>query len=317
MTEPTDTAARGRRLHTTLGALGAQDVGLVLPHEHLLVDFRPAGSPGFARADPAVFASVVDPLLAGAAAAGVTALVECTPPGLGRRVDLVLDASRRTGLPVVVATGVYREPWVPDWVYGASDDELEAWMHRELTEGVEGSGVLAGFIKISAAEDGIRPVEERVVRAAARAAARTGALVGSHTTDGRVVLGQIDLAVAEGLAPDRFLSIHTQTITDPGLRQAIVDRGAWIEFDDVGQGGRDGDARTLELVLDSLAAGQTGRVLLSHDAGWFDPALPGGGTPRPFTDLTGSFLPALRAAGVGAGVLDELCVRNPFRAFAR
>lgn len=105
MTEPTDTAARGRRLHTTLGALGAQDVGLVLPHEHLLVDFRPAGSPGFARADPAVFASVVDPLLAGAAAAGVTALVECTPPGLGRRVDLVLDASRRTGLPVVVATG--------------------------------------------------------------------------------------------------------------------------------------------------------------------------------------------------------------------
>jgi len=312
--ETLDTDAREPRLHTTLGPLRAQDVGLVLPHEHLLVDFRPADAPGFAQADPAEFASVVEPLLAGAAAAGVTALVECTPPGLGRRVDLVLDVSRRTGVPVVVATGVYREPWVPDWVYGASDDELEAWMHRELTEGVDDSGVLAGFIKISAAEDGIRPVEERVVRAAARAAARTGALVGSHTTDGAVLLGQIDLAVAEGLAPDRFLSIHTQTIPDPALRQAIVDRGAWIEFDDVGQAD---DARTLQLVLDSLAAGQAGRVLLSHDAGWFDPALPGGGTPRPFTHLTGSFLPALRAAGVGEDVVDELCVRNPFRAFAR
>ncbi|NIZ90268.1 phosphotriesterase family protein [Kineococcus rubinsiae] len=314
MAEPLGTDAREPRLHTTLGPLRAQDVGLVLPHEHLLVDFRPAGSPGFAQADPVEFASVVEPLLAGAAAAGVTALVECTPPGLGRRVDLVLDVSCRTGVPVVVATGVYREPWVPDWVYGASDDELEAWMHRELTEGVDDSGVLAGFIKISAAEDGIRPVEERVVRAAARAAARTGALVGSHTTDGAVVLGQIDLAVAEGLAPDRFLSIHTQTIPDPALRQAIVDRGAWIEFDDVGQAD---DARTLQLVLDSLEAGQVGRVLLSHDAGWFDPALPGGGTPRPFTHLTGSFLPALRAAGVGQDVVDELCVGNPFRAFGR
>ncbi|WP_432491215.1 phosphotriesterase family protein [Kineococcus gypseus] len=317
MAEPLDTAAGQRRLRTTLGPLGAGDVGLVLPHEHLLVDFRPAGSAGPAEVDPGEFASVVEPLLAAAAAAGVTALVECTPPGLGRRVDLVLDVSRRTGVPVVVATGVYREPWVPDWVYAASDDELEAWMHRELTEGVDGSGVLAGFVKISAAEDGIRPVEERVVRAAARAAARTGALVGSHTTDGRVVLGQIDLAVAEGLAPERFLSIHTQTITDPGLRRAIVERGAWIEFDDVGQSGRDGHARTLALVLDSLEAGQAGRLLLSHDAGWFDPALPGGGTPRPFTDLTGSFLPALRAAGVGDDVLDDLCVRNPFRAFAR
>ncbi|MFD0485548.1 phosphotriesterase [Kineococcus sp. GCM10028916] len=314
MAESFDTAAREPRLHTTLGPLGAQDVGLILPHEHLFVDFRPADSPGFAQADPAEFASVVEPLLARAAAAGVTALVECTPPGLGRRVDLVLDVSRRTGVPVVVATGVYREPWVPEWVYDASDDELEAWMHRELTEGVDDSGVLAGFIKISAAEDGIRAVEERVVRAAARAAARTGALVGSHTTNGVVVLGQIDLAVAEGLAPERFLSIHTQTITDPGVRQAIVDRGAWIEFDDVGQGD---DARTLGLVLDSLEAGQAGRVLLSHDAGWFDPALAGGGTPRPFTDLTGSFLPALRAAGVAAEVVDDLCVRNPFRAFAR
>lgn len=314
MAQAIDTVAPERRLHTTLGPLAAQDVGLVLPHEHLLVDFRPADTPGFAQADPAEFSSVVEPLLTEAAAAGVTALVECTPPGLGRRVDLVLDVSRRVGLPVVVATGVYREPWVPDWVYAASDDELEAWMHRELTEGVDDSGVVAGFVKISADEDGIRPVEERVARAAARAAARTGALVGSHTTNGAVVLRQIDLAVAEGLAPDRFLSIHTQTITDPGLRQAIVDRGAWIEFDDVGQ---DDDARTLELVLDSLEAGQAGRVLVSHDAGWFDPALPGGGKPRPFTDLTGSFLPALRAAGVDADVLDDLCVHNPFRAFAR
>lgn len=314
MAELSGATAPERFLHTTAGPLRAQEVGLVLPHEHLLVDFRPATTPGFAQADPAEFAALAEPLLAEAAAAGVSAVVECTPPGLGRRVDLIADVSRRSGLPVAVATGVYREPWVPDWVYEATDEALEAWMHRELTEGVDGTGVRAGFVKVSAAEDGIRPVEERVVRAAARAAARTGALVGSHTTDGRVVLGQIDLAVAESLPPERFLSIHTQTIGDAGVRQEIVARGAWIEFDDVGQGD---DPRTLELVLGGLAAGQGHRMLVSHDAGWFDPALPAGGTPRPFTELTTTFLPALRAAGVGGDVVDDLCVRNPFRAFAR
>ncbi len=46
----------------------------MLPHEHLLVDFRPATTPGFAQADPAEFAALAEPLLADAAAAGVTAV---------------------------------------------------------------------------------------------------------------------------------------------------------------------------------------------------------------------------------------------------
>ncbi|NAZ75136.1 esterase [Kineococcus sp. T13] len=303
-----------KRLHTTAGALAAEDLGLILPHEHLFVDFRPSDSPGFAQASPAEFSALITPLLTAAAGAGVTAIVECTPPGLGRRADLIREVSRATGVPVALATGVYREPWVPEWVYRASDRDLEEWMVRELTEGVDASAVPAGFIKISADEEGLRAVEERVLRAAARAAVRTGALVGTHTTGGAVVLRQLEIAVAEGLPPDRFLSIHTQTLHDDGVRRAILDQGAWIEFDDVGQGP---DHVTVDLVLRTLEAGYGDRVLLSHDAGWFDPALPGGGAPRPFTHLTRTFLPALRAAGVDDPTIDDVCRHNPFRAFAR
>ncbi|WP_369069078.1 phosphotriesterase family protein [Kineococcus terrestris] len=301
-------------LRTTLGALAADDLGLVLPHEHLFVDFRAADVPGFAQASPEEFSALAAPLLTAAAAAGVTALVECTPPGLGRRADLIGDVSRATGVPVALATGVYREPWVPRWVYEADDAALEDWMVRELVEGVDDSRVPAAFIKVSADEEELRPVEERVLRAAARASARTGALVGTHTTGGAVLLRQLEIALAEGMSPDRFLSIHTQTIHDAGVRRAVLERGAWIEFDDVGQGP---DGTTLDLVLTTLEAGYGDQLLISHDAGWFDPALPGGGEPRPFTHLTESFLPALRGAGVDEGTVDRLCRRNPFRAFAR
>jgi phosphotriesterase-related protein len=241
-------------------------------------------------------------------------LVECTPTGVGRRADIVTAVSRAAGVPVVLATGIYREPWVPQWAYAATDAELESWMFGELTEGVDGYGVIAGFVKISAGDDGLRPIEERVLRAAARAAARTGALVGTHTVNGMVLLQQLEIAVSEGLPPDRFLSIHTQAISDPGVRSAIVDRGAWIEYDDVGQAD---DSTTLGLVVGSLEAGHLDRMLLSQDAGWFDPAQPNGGAKRGFTHLATRFLPRLRAAGVDEETVVRLTERNPFAAFSR
>jgi phosphotriesterase-related protein len=66
-----------------------------------------------------------------------------------------------------------------------------------------------------------------------------------------------------------------------------------------------------------LDAGYGDRVLLSHDRGWYDPAKPKGGVPRPFTYISETFLPKLAASGVDAATIDQLTRDNPFRAFAR
>ena len=66
-----------------------------------------------------------------------------------------------------------------------------------------------------------------------------------------------------------------------------------------------------------LDAGHGDQLLLSHDQGWYDPAQPGGGTPRPFTHISVGFLPRLRDAGVDAETIERITARNPFRAFAR
>ena len=68
---------------------------------------------------------------------------------------------------------------------------------------------------------------------------------------------------------------------------------------------------------EALAAGLGGRLLLSQDRGWYDPAQPGGGTPRPYTYLSERFLPQLRRAGVDEAEIARLTERNPFDAFAR
>lgn len=301
-------------LHTTLGPKRADELGMILPHEHIFVDLRTPDQPGYGEAEAANVVRLMAPEVAAAANCGITAIVECSTHGVGRRADCDLAVSRATGMPIVVPTGNYREPWVSDWVRSASEADLEALMYREMTEGMDGTPVLAAWIKVSAGDDGITVLEERILRAAARAAKRTGAAIGSHTIRGRVVMDQLDIIEAEGYRADRFISIHTQNEPDFGLNLAVADRGAWIEYDHVG---RAPDDEVASLILKALEAGKATQLLLSHDRGWYDPAQPGGGVPKPFTHLSDVMLPLLRQRGVTDDTIRQLMVTNPFEAYAR
>ncbi|MHA6299338.1 phosphotriesterase family protein [Devosia sp. CAU 1758] len=303
-----------KRLMTTLGPFERHQLGLILPHEHVFVDLRTPDQPGYAEADPDDVVRLMAPQIEAIKAQGVTALVECSTGGVGLRVDIDLAVSQATGFPIVVPTGNYREPWIPDWVAEASEAELERWMLGHLREGVDDTGVVAAWIKVSAGDDGITPMETKILRAAARASAQTGAIIGSHTIKGRVVMDQLDIIEAEGGSADRFISIHTQAEPDFELNRAVAARGAWIEFDHIG---RDPDDDVVALVMRALEAGLERQMLLSHDLGWYDPAQPGGGTPRPYTHLVGRFLPQLRAEGVSEETIRRLTQDNPFEAFSR
>jgi phosphotriesterase-related protein len=99
-----------------------------------------------------------------------------------------------------------------------------------------------------------------------------------------------------------------------GLNLAVAERGAWIEYDNIGYVD---DGELIPRILTVLAAGRGSQLLLSHDMGWYDPAKPGGGTPRPYTHLSTTMLPKLRAAGVDEATIVQLTHTNPFEAFAR
>jgi phosphotriesterase-related protein len=224
--------------------------------------------------------------------------------------------SEATGLPLVVPTGVYREPWIPEWIKASTETELRDWMTGELLDEIRPDGVQAGWIKLSAGDDGLTECETKVLRAAAAAGLTTNAIVGSHTIRGRVVRAQLRIIEEAGYSPERFIWIHTQAEPDFDLHVEIARRGAWIEYDAIGSDQLSDDF-FVERIQRVLQAGLGDHLLLSHDRGWYDPALPGGGTPKPFTYLSEYFLPKLRQAGVDEPTLRQLTQSNPFRAFAR
>lgn len=302
-------------LITTQGAKTAEELGVILPHEHVFVDLRTWDQPGFAQANPEAVISLMAPELEKARTAGVTALVECTPLGVGRRVDILQAVSAAVKFPLVVPTGVYREPWIPPWIHDASEEKLQEWMLYDLQEDIEGTGVRAGFVKLSAGDDGITATETRVLRAAAKAAAACNAVIGSHTIRGRVVRDQIAIIEDAGYTPTRFIWIHAQAEPDFALNLEMARRGVWIEYDGISDPAQ--DDFYIERITRMVEAGFADQIMLSHDRGWYDPAKPGGGVPKPFTYLTESFLPKLRSAGFSEELIRKLTQENPFKAFAR
>jgi phosphotriesterase-related protein len=305
------------RLVTTLGPKGSAELGMILPHEHIFVDLRTWDTPGYAQAETEEVIRLMAPELTRAREAGVGAIVECSTVGVGRRADIDRAVSEAADLPLVVPTGIYREPWVPDWVHTAGEAELAEWMLGELQGEIERSGVQAGWIKLSAGDDGLTACETKILRAAATAARDTNAVIGSHTIRGRVVRDQLDILEAMGHNPERFIWIHTQAEPDFELHLEMGRRGAWLEYDAIGNVDVEEDAYYIERIQRILDAGLGDQLLLSHDRGWYDPALPGGGVPKPFTYLPDRFLPKLRAVGVDEATIDQLTHTNPYRAFAR
>ncbi len=76
------------------------------------------------------------------------------------------------------------------------------------------------------------------------------------------------------------------------------------------------DEDLLPRILDVIAKGRTSQLLLSQDNGWFDPAKPGGGVPRPYTTLSLQMPPAARGGRSMETTITQLTHDNPFNACA-
>ena len=131
--------------------------------------------------------------------------------GVGRRVDIVAHVARACGLPVALATGFYREPWITEETRSAGIDALAVQLIGELNDHIEGTDVRAGFIKLSTSDEGMTDSESKLLRAACRASRQTGALICSHTTTGCTANRVLDVLAEEGMVPARFAWFHASS----------------------------------------------------------------------------------------------------------
>jgi phosphotriesterase-related protein len=197
-----------------------------------------------------------------------------------------------------------------------SVDELADELVREATDGVADTGIRPGIIgEIGTDKPWVSALEERVHRAAARAARRTGLAVTTHSVLSPIGLEQLRIFEDEGADPTRIVIGHADSYPHIDHYLAIVERGASVEFDFLGMSftpvERHGESRIVDLLCDLLARGHVERVLLSQDVCHDAQLQRYGGNGYAY--LARTFLPRLREAGVGDAEIETMTVANPRR----
>jgi phosphotriesterase-related protein len=290
-----------------------EDLGMVLPHEHVYL--RAWEIPGrYDFAGQLELDDVLDDELTAFVKTGGGALVDLTVRGLGQSPVKLRDASIRVGLPIIMGCGWYREPYYPaaDSIDRKSVSELAETMLQEIAEGVAGTGIRPGIIgEIGVDKSWVSAQEERVHRAAARAQRASGLSISLHAVMSDVGLRQLDVLEEEGADLARVVVGHVDLHPTLEYATRILERGAYVEFDNLGEPTLRGpyEARLIDLILRLLELGYEDRILLSHDVcKRHQLSFSGGGG---YTYLSTRFLPVLATRGVEPPTLEKLTVHNP------
>jgi phosphotriesterase-related protein len=346
-------AADAPVFHTTAGPLNEDEVGNVLAHHHMFVELGAVPPVAYLDADPEIVYEVIGPWLEDAKALGIGTFIEFTPEGVGRRPDIVKSVAEKAGLPTMLVTGIYREPYMPDWAYAASVDEIADFFRTELLDGVTDTGVPAGFIKLSQNDTGMTLTERKILEAACIVAQETGSAIASHITSGPTALSVMDALTSFGCPQDevRFIWVHSmvtaaadgaklegdRTGADPGIEylMAALERGSYVSLDGIGSGywtdfygGYDLNIGWISQFVD---AGYEDQIIIGADTGWFDPGQPAGfeieqvdgvwtnvgELAQDYRSVPEEFVPAMQVAGFSEELIGKLMHGNPWNAFSR
>lgn len=346
------TTSLAGQAQTVLGPIAGEAMGITLPHEHLLIDFavmfrEPAAGAerGLSRQPVTLanlgwvrhhFSSNLDnlQLLDEAVArdeallfrhAGGQTFVDPTNRGLARDPLALARVARATGLNIIMGSGYYVDAAHPPGMDRRAVDDIARELVADLTVGVDGTGVRAGFIGEIGTTWPWTDNEKKVVRAAVAAQRETGAALMIHPgRHERLPLAIVDFIRKEGADLERTIMCHIErTIADPGVLLELAATGVRLEYDLFGLEtsyypynpafDMPNDGERMRQILFLIERGHLAQLLMSHDIAYKHCLTRWGGFG--YHHLLVNVIPRLRARGADDRTVQTLLVDNPRRAF--
>lgn len=336
---------------TVSGSISPEGLGIVSLNEHLLFGLHGWQYAPEVRFDRAAAFEQLRTALEQFKASGGGTIVDTSGITLGRDVPLYSRLAELTGVRIVAATGfdnqsmgilghfstysvLYRKTsnphqyhWhreIPGHFYpshGGTKEYLMFLFYNELTEGMVAPGMIrtklrAGIVKAASSWDKIAPAEEFALRGAALAAKRAGAslIIGGIKQARR----QLEIVMEEGLPPDRVIigNCDDGRAIDPERDKEFARMGAFVSYDHIGWEDTAfphaiPDEKRAGLVKEMVEAGFSGNIVLSCSSIGYAMGVRHPG--HSMTHLLTSFVPKLKAAGVGESTLDTILRENPKR----
>lgn len=245
---------------------------------------------------------------------GVRNIVDVTADGMGRDVDFVTRVSEETGINILQSTGVYKEPFLPEYVERLNIEELSQQMLKEIYHGIGNSDVKASVIgEIGTSKDDFKATEKKIFLAAILAAKESGTVISTHTSLGTCALEQTDLFLEHDLNPNKVIIGHQDLSNNIEQIKKVIDQGFYVGFDTIGKNNYLPDQRRVEMLLELQKTNRIDKVCLSLDITRKSALKSRNGIG--YTYLFQTFLPMCKEAGVTQESIDKMLIENPQRLF--
>ena len=254
-------------VNTVSGPVETAGLGFTLSHEHLATN-----AAGILRTFPELIdrPGIIEQAKATLKEAhdeGLRTIIDVSTIDLGRDVEMMKEVSLATGVQIVAATGNHLA--VPRPFEELAPEVIADLYVREIEEGIEGTGIKAGIIKVASDAGGVTKAQEIVLRAAGQACVRSGMPISTHTwSPDRVGDRQVQVLKEEGVDMDRVYIGHSNDDSNMDYLLGLLDQGVWLGLDRFPGGRRAGTAlweeRTV-LIKKLIDAGRRDRIMISHD----------------------------------------------------
>jgi phosphotriesterase-related protein len=299
-------------VNTVTGPIEADQLGWTLPHEHIVVAWDGTFLDSTLRFDWAKLEDDAVGALTRARESGIDSFVDMTTIEMGRDPALMKRLSEKSGLQIVCCTGLFAEGYgIPQYFRELTEEEIAEIYEREITDGIGDTGVRAGVIKVATGDRVVTELEERIIRAGARAHRATGAPVLTHTGRGGGGERQIEILTAHGVAPEKIVIGHSDVSADTKYHLRLLRKGVFVGFDRIGLKAFMPDEVRAGCIATLVRMGHTHQLTMSLDAHveWCGRPMPLT-EEREYTSLRDEFFPRLHQLGVSEEEIRTVMVDN-------
>ena len=251
------------KVQTVLGVIDGEELGVTLPHEHLVADLECIFAEPeeeterelahekvgmrtlswlryhpYQNLDNVRLLDVEEAIEEAALfkQAGGCSIVDCTITGIGRDAQNLARISRSTGLNIVMGSGYYTAPSHSPEISKKSEEEIAAEIVGDLNEGVDGSGIKSGFIGEIGCSWPLEENESKTLRAAVQAQLETGACLSIHPgRNQRAPFEIVDIMRDAGADLRRVIMCHIDVrLRESSDRLRLAETGCCLEYDTFG-----------------------------------------------------------------------------------
>lgn len=302
------------KVRTICGDVAPDMLQNTLTHEHLLIHY--SSDPVLDKRYLQEFDRRIYRALAELKKYRCNALVELTPIMPTRYPRLIHEVAERTSLHIVASTGAYVEKLIPPSLRRLSEDDLVELMSREIEEGMDGTELRAGIIKLASTLPSLRPHEQKIFQAAVRVHRRLGVPITTHAP---FVSGEhLRFFKSRKADLEKVTLGHIEVCSWFDIMEAAR-AGIGLIFTNIGGDNVMPEDIIVQQVAYLVRAGYVKQIMLSIDQVLFvnfkkkalDYHFPCG-----YAHIFKSTVPKLLKAGVKAREIDRMLIENPRRFLA-